>query len=53
VVAALPNIGGPSVQRRKVAKLLLPFLSSKAKVLISRLNVQELDDYRGVRDFIL
>ena len=35
------------------AKLLLPFLSSKAKVLISRLNVQELDDYRGVRDFIL
>jgi len=35
------------------AKLLLPFLSVKAKSLISRLNAEELDDYEGVRDFLL
>jgi len=32
------------------AKLLLPFLS---KSLISRFNAEELDDYEGVRDFLL
>ena len=35
------------------AKLLLPFLSLKAKLLISRLNDEELEDYEGVRDFLL
>ena len=35
------------------AKLLLPFLSVKAKSLISRLNAEELEDYEGVRDFLL
>jgi len=35
------------------AKLLLPFLSLKAKSLISRLNAEELEDYEGVRDFLL
>ena len=35
------------------AKLLLPFLSLKAKLLISRLNAEELEDYEGVRDFLL
>jgi len=35
------------------AKLLLPLLSVKAKSLISRLNAEELDDYEGVRDFLL
>jgi len=35
------------------AKLLLPFLSVKAKILISRLCARELEDYEGVRDFLL
>jgi len=35
------------------AKLLLSLLSLKAKSLISRLNVEELEDYEGVRDFLL
>ena len=35
------------------AKLLLPFLSTKAKSLISRLCATELEDYEGVRDFLL
>jgi len=35
------------------AKLLLPFLFLKAKSLISRLNAEELEDYEGVRDFLL
>ena len=35
------------------AKLLLPFLSVKAKTLISRLCARELEDYEGVRDFLL
>jgi len=35
------------------AKLLLPFLSHKAKSVISRLYAEELEDYEGVRDFIL
>jgi len=35
------------------AKLLLPFLSVKAKSLISRLNAEELEDYEGTRDFLL
>ena len=35
------------------AKLLLPFLSLKAKSLISCLNAEELEDYEGVRDFLL
>ena len=35
------------------AKLLLPLLSVKAKLLISRLNAEGLDDYEGVRDFLL
>ena len=35
------------------AKLLLPFFSLKAKSLICRLNVKELEDYEGVRYFLL
>jgi len=35
------------------AKILLPFLSLKAKSLIFRLNAEELEDYEGVRDFLL
>jgi len=35
------------------AKLLLPFLSVKAKSLISRFNAEEVEDYEGVRDFLL
>ena len=35
------------------AKLLLPFLSVKAKSPISRMNAKELEDYEGVRDFLL
>jgi len=35
------------------AKLLLPFLSVKAKMLISQLCAQELENYQDVRDFIL
>ena len=35
------------------AKLLLPFLSVKAKMLISRLCAQELENFQDVRDFIL
>ena len=34
-------------------KLLLPFLSVKAKSLISRLSAAELDSYDFVRDFLL
>ena len=41
------------VPQNLYAKLLMPFLSLKAKILISRLCVQELDDYEGVRDFLL
>jgi len=35
------------------AKLLLPFLSDKAKYVISRLCAGELEDYGAMRDFIL
>ena len=35
------------------AKLLLSFLSLKAKSLVSRLNAEELEDCEGVRDFLL
>jgi len=35
------------------AKLLLPFLSSKAKTLIARLNADEMNNYEGMRDFLL
>ena len=35
------------------AKLLLPFLSVKLKTLISRLCARQLEDYEGVRDFLL
>ena len=35
------------------AKLLLPFLSQKAKSLISRLSSDELDNYGNVKDHIL
>jgi len=35
------------------AKLLLQFLSVKAKTLISRLCARELEDYEGVRNFLL
>ena len=35
------------------AKRLLPFLSLKAKSLISGLSDEELEDYEGVRDFLL
>jgi len=35
------------------AKLLLPFLSAKVRTLIARLTVKELDDYEGLKDFIL
>ena len=41
------------VPQNLYAKLLMPFLSLKAKTLISRLCIQELDDYEGVRDFLL
>ena len=35
------------------AKLLLPFLSTKAKAVVSRLHSPELASYEAVRDFIL
>ena len=35
------------------AKLLLPFLSSKAKTRISRLNADGMNNYEGLIDFLL
>ena len=35
------------------AKLLLPFLSQKAKTLTARLTAEELDDYGKLKDFLL
>ena len=35
------------------AKLLLPFLSTKVRTLTARLTVEELEDYEGLKDFIL
>ena len=35
------------------AKLLLPFLSSKARVLTTRLTTEELENYAGVKKFLL
>jgi len=35
------------------AKLLLPFLTFKAKSLVSRLYAEELEDYKKVRHFLL
>jgi len=35
------------------AKLLLPFLSPKVRVLVARLTVDELESYEGLKDFIL